>query len=169
MGRSISLPARTRSASSPATRTATLSVPTGARPGLYEGQILITLTGVCRFEVVEELPTPTPYRQVRAGYDLFACDLEPAEEPLEFERPPFLALLRRYLDQRGLGIEWDAVTTAPAGALVNSLSMALPFDTAEKQALLEIPSIEERRAALTALLEIDSAETDDDDEPPPLQ
>src|SRR5437899_1376158 len=33
------------SASSPATRTATLSVPTGARPGLYEGQILITLTG----------------------------------------------------------------------------------------------------------------------------
>jgi len=42
----ISVPsAYTASASSPATRTATLSVPTGARPGLYEGQILITLTG----------------------------------------------------------------------------------------------------------------------------
>jgi Lon protease-like protein len=65
------------------------------------------------------------------------------------------------------------VNTAPAAALVNSLSMALPFDPAEKQALLEAPGLEERRAALTALLEIDSAEAaegdGDDDDPPSLQ
>ena len=46
--------------------------------------------------------------------------------------------------------------------------MGLPFDPAEKQALLEAPDAgRTRREALAALLEIDAA--DDDDEPPPLQ
>jgi Lon protease-like protein len=136
-----------------------------------DGRYLITLTGVCRFEVGEELPTPTPYRQVRADYGLFAEDLKEDADEVEFERAPFLTLLRRYLDQRGLGIEWEAVNVAPAPALINSLSMLLPFDPAEKQALLEAPGLDERRAALSTLLEIDAGlwSEDDDDEPPSLQ
>jgi Lon protease-like protein len=49
--------------------------------------------------------------------------------------------------------------------------MALPFDIGEKQALLEAPSIEDRRLALSALLEIGAAQTSlsDDDSPPSLQ
>ena len=91
------------------------------------------------------------------------------DETVEFERAPFLGLLRRYLDARGLGVEWDAVAAAPAPALINSLAMALPFERAEKQALLEAPSLEERRAALGVLLEIDSASVArEDDEPPPI-
>ena len=95
----------------------------------------------------------------------------PTTTALEFERAPFLTVLRRYLDRRGLGIEWEAANAAPAAALVNSLCMALPFDPAEKQALLEAPRLDDRRAALAALLEIDAASRgdDDDDAPPPLQ
>ncbi|MGH6992063.1 MAG: LON peptidase substrate-binding domain-containing protein, partial [Caulobacteraceae bacterium] len=81
----------------------------------------------------------------------------------------FLALLRRYLDRRGLGIEWDAVAAAPAPALINSLSMALPFEPAEKQALLEAAGLHERREALGTLLEIGAIRSsEDDDEPPPV-
>ena len=48
--------------------------------------------------------------------------------------------------------------------------MALPFDPAEKQALLEAPGLDERREALAALLEIDARRrTRNDDEPPSLQ
>jgi Lon protease-like protein len=46
--------------------------------------------------------------------------------------------------------------------------MALPFDAAEKQALLEARDAETRKAALLALLEIDAA-VDDGDEPPSMQ
>jgi len=135
-----------------------------------DGKYLITLTGVCRFEIGEELSIQAPYRQVLPAWEGFAEDLEVADGDLEFDRQPFLAVLRRYLDHRGLGIEWEAVNVAPATALVNSLAMALPFDVAEKQALLEAPGVEQRRAALTALLEIDAAaEQDDDDDPPSLQ
>ncbi len=65
-------------------------------------------------------------------------------------------------------MEWDAAKQAPAEALINSLAMGLPLDPAEKQALLEAPTLAERSQVLTALLEIDAA-ADDDDEPPPLQ
>ncbi len=135
-----------------------------------DGRYMITLTGVCRFETGEEVAAATPYRQVRPVFARFASDLAPDEATVEFERAPFLALLRRYLDNRGLGIEWDAVSSAPAPALINSLAMALPFDPVEKQALLEAPGLEERREALGALLEIDSLPAaEEDDEPPSLQ
>jgi Lon protease-like protein len=113
----------------------------------------------------------TPYRQVRADFTDFQADLEANGEDLEFERVPFLAALRRYLDVRGLGVDWEAVNAAPGTALINSLCMALPFDIGEKQALLEAPSIEDRRLALSALLEIGAAQTSlsDDDSPPSLQ
>jgi hypothetical protein len=135
-----------------------------------DGKYLIALTGVCRFETGEELPRLTPYRQVRAVYAPFADDLVEDEEDEEFERAPFMALLRRYLDRKGLGVEWEAVASAPGPALVTSLCMALPFEPAEKQALLEAPGLDARLTALAALLAIDAAlEEDDDDTPPSLQ
>jgi Lon protease-like protein len=136
-----------------------------------DGKYLITLTGICRFRLREELSAMTPYRQVSADFTDFQADLEAGVEDVAFERAPFLAVLRRYLDVRGLGVDWDTVNAAPAPALINSLCMALPFDTAEKQALLEAASIEDRRTALSALLEIGAAQISltDDDSPPSLQ
>jgi len=132
-----------------------------------DGRYLITLTGVCRYAVADELLVATPYRQVRADYELYARDLEPGAGEAEFDRAPFLRTLRHYLDHKGLSVEWDAVSAAPGGALINSLAMGLPLDPPEKQALLEAATVDERRRALTALLEIDAA--GDDDEPPPVQ
>lgn len=132
-----------------------------------DGRYMITLTGVSRFEIGDELPVRTPYRQVRARFAPFEDDLREKETPPVIDRARFLKALARYLDQRGLGIDWDTARQAPADALVNSLSMGLPFDPAEKQALLEAVTIADRAEALTALLEIDSA--GGDDEPHSLQ
>lgn len=133
-----------------------------------DGRYLITLTGVCRFELGEELNLKTPYRQVRASYDRFESDLaeDGAEEaPLDV-RTRFAKALKRYLNHRELDIDWETATTAPLEPLVNSLAMGLPFDPAEKQALLEAPDLTDRFDALTTLLEIDCLEDGDDDSPP---
>ncbi|MDB5454706.1 MAG: peptidase lon domain protein [Caulobacter sp.] len=136
-----------------------------------DGRYLVTLTGVCRFQTGEELPVRSPYRQVRARFAPYEADLRDAvaEEALGQDAGPFLQALRRYLDHRGLAIDWTSAESAPLDALVNSLSMALPFDPVEKQALLEAPDLAVRRATLVALLEIDAAGGADDDEPPSLQ
>ncbi len=127
-----------------------------------DGRYMITLTGVARFEVGEELPGGQPYRQVRARFAAFEDDLQEHAAPPAIDRPRFLKALGRYLDHRGIGIDWDTAQQAPADALVNSLAMGLPFDPAEKQALLEAVTLADRAEALVALLEIDSAGGDDE-------
>ncbi|HEY1880209.1 MAG TPA: LON peptidase substrate-binding domain-containing protein [Caulobacteraceae bacterium] len=132
-----------------------------------DGIYLIALTGLIRFETGEELPRLTPYRQVRPSYARFEKDLV-EDEAEEFDRTAFLGLLRRYLEGKGLSIEWEAVAAAPGPALIASLSMALPFDPAEKQALLEAADPDARRATLEALLAIDAALGDEGDDAPPM-
>ncbi|HEY3697363.1 LON peptidase substrate-binding domain-containing protein [Phenylobacterium sp.] len=128
-----------------------------------DGRYLITLTGVCRFQTGEELSTPTPYRQVRAGFDPFAADLTADRRSPQVDRRRFIRALKSYLNHRNLDIDWDTANSAPIDALVNSLAMGLPFAPAEKQALLEARDFARLYEVLTALLEIDALEDGDDD------
>ena len=132
-----------------------------------DGRYMITLTGVCRFGVEDELPAMTPYRQVRPDFGRWAVDLEERDEKVQLDRAFFLGALRRYLGAKGIEVDWEAARQAPEGALINSLAMGLPLDPPEKQALLEAATLADRSRVLAALLEIDAAA--DDDEPPPLQ
>jgi Lon protease-like protein len=134
-----------------------------------DGRYLITLTGVMRFKVVNELSVQSPYRQVRADYAAFEEDLRGPSEDSIFDRHRFLAALKAYLRRHSLDVDWETAEAAPEEALINSLSMALPFEPAEKQALLEAPDLGERREALTALLEIDAAEPGEGGDPHALQ
>jgi Lon protease-like protein len=131
-----------------------------------DGRYLITLTGLSRFKAREELPVMTPYRQLRADFMAFEADLRPVQDDDGFDRIQLLRALKDYLEHRSLDLDWETAKAAPAEALVNSLCMALPFEPAEKQALLEAGDLCERREALVALLEIDAAPIDPDDTPP---
>jgi hypothetical protein len=130
-----------------------------------DGRYLITLTGVCRFEAGEELSVPMPYRQLRARYDRFQADLgeDEAQQASATARNRFAKALKRYLNHRELDIDWETASSAPLEALVNSLAMGLPFEPAEKQALLEAPDLAGRFETLSTLLEIDALEDGDED------
>ena len=129
-----------------------------------DGRYLITLTGCARFRLSSELPAQMPYRQIRADFAPFEADLAaPPTDDSILDREVLLDALRAYLETRGLDIDWDTAETAPPEALVNSLSMALPFDPPEKQALLEARLLTDRAAVLTALMTIDAAGDGDGD------
>ena len=134
-----------------------------------DGRYMITLTGICRFRIAEEIPARSPYRQVRADFQAYAADLIPAPSSAEIGRPGLLEALCLFLEHRGLEIDWDTARDAPAEALVNSLCMALPFEVAEKQALVEAMDLTARARALTTLLSINAADSGDEDTPPSLQ
>lgn len=130
-----------------------------------DGRYLITLSGACRFEAGEELFVPTPYRQVRARYDRFEADLteRPEAQAPDAARSRFARALKRYLNRRELDIDWETAHAAPLEALVTSLAMGLPFGSAEKQALLEAPTLSGRFETLSTLLEIDGVDDGDDE------
>ncbi len=136
-----------------------------------DGRFLITLTGLIRYTIVEEIEPERGYRRVRAALGGFAADLvEQKPEHLPFERRALLDALRRYFANAGVEANWDAIAAMPDVALVVSLCMACPFDPEEKQALLEARDDTERAKALLALLEInafDDRHGDEDDEAEP--
>jgi Lon protease-like protein len=118
-----------------------------------DNRYLITLAGVCRFRVAEEISTLAAYRQVACDFKPFAGDLAQSGDG-DFPRERLLAALKHYLSRRDMKADWKSVMTAPAESLVNALAMMCPFEPAEKQALLEAPSWVERVSTLVALLEI---------------
>jgi uncharacterized protein len=122
-----------------------------------DGRYLITLTGLCRFRLMDELPAAMPYRQARVDFPRYAQDLEPLPADLGEDRQRLMDALTPYLEHRGLRVDWGALYGAPIAQLVNSLAMALPFDHAELQAILEAEDLPARRQILITLLEIDGA------------
>ncbi len=118
-----------------------------------DGRYLITLTGICRFRVVEELETPALFRAVKPDFAPYAGDLVETGDG-DFPRERLLDALTGYLSRRDLKADWKSVMNAPAETLVNALAMLCPFEPAEKQALLEAPGWEERVSTLLALLEM---------------
>jgi hypothetical protein len=121
-----------------------------------DGRCLITLTGICRFRVAEEVAVKTPFRQVRPDYHAYLEDLA-VGGVAEFPRDRLLGALKDYLAQRDLKADWRSVMSAPPETLVNALAMLCPFEPAEKQALIEAQSWSDRVDTLVALLEMSSA------------
>jgi len=70
------------------------------------------------------------------------------------DRDAFFDLLDRFLSGRGMSTDWETLQDADDELLVNSLCMMMNFDTEEKQALLEAPSLSKRRETLETLIEI---------------
>src|SRR5215471_4234948 len=118
-----------------------------------DGRFLITLTGICRFRIGEELPLLEGYRRVVPEWGPFARDLD-GEDETGFDRDRLLRGLRAYFQQHQISADWDAVTAVPGERLVTSVAMICPFDPSEKQALLEAPDLEERARLLTAIVEM---------------
>ncbi|HWK43748.1 MAG TPA: LON peptidase substrate-binding domain-containing protein [Stellaceae bacterium] len=127
-----------------------------------EGErFLITLTGICRFNLVEELPTTRGYRRIvpdwRPYYDDFR---EPTETVIDRER--LLLGLRLFFKVHGLSADWDAIAQTPDERLITSLAMICPFEPSEKQALLEASDLTERSRVLTALIEMSAIDPSSD-------
>ncbi len=119
-----------------------------------DGRYLIVLTGICRFRALEDLPMSSPYRMVKTDWTPFAEDLTPSELD-DGARARLLEALTTYLKRGEYKADWEAVESAPLHTLINSLSAGCPFSNAEKQALLEAQTLEDRCAALITLLQME--------------
>lgn len=118
-----------------------------------DGRYMITLSGVSRFRIGDEIEGFTPYRRFEVNWDGFDRDQGGPEHDKGFDRDAFLRLLDRYFSARDLSADWATLKDADNELLINSLSMLLDFEPEEKQALLEAPSLSTRRETLVTLIE----------------
>ena len=92
----------------------------------------------------------------------FFADLEEDQAAAEVDRPALLKAFRAYLQANDLEADWESVSRAENGMLVNALSMMAPYGPAEKQALLEAADLKTRAETLIAITEITLAREDED-------
>ncbi|MEM7596805.1 MAG: LON peptidase substrate-binding domain-containing protein [Pseudomonadota bacterium] len=118
-----------------------------------DGRYMITLSGMSRFRILEEVDGFTPYRRTRVSWAGFERDMGPTDADPGFDRAKFMNLLSRYFKARELNADWDTLKDADDELLINSLSMLLGFEPEDKQALLEAPSLSTRRETLVTLME----------------
>jgi uncharacterized protein len=122
-----------------------------------DGRYLIQLTGIARFRIEDELTVDTPYRQCNVSYQPFIDDFTARKGEDEVDRKALLRALSAFLKANNLKADWGGIENAPNEALVNALAMMSPYDTAEKQALLEAPDLKTRAQILIAVTEIELA------------
>ncbi|MBL0848669.1 MAG: peptidase S16 [Candidatus Liberibacter ctenarytainae] len=116
-----------------------------------EGHYVVTLTGICRFRLLEEAYQLNFWRCFYIAP--FITDLV-SEENDDVDRVTLLEVFRNYLLANNLEGDWDSLEKATNEVLVNSLAMLSPFSEAEKQALLEAPDFRARTQTLITIMKV---------------
>jgi Lon protease-like protein len=124
---------------------------------LDDGRLLISLTGIARFELADEVMLAKAYRTFAVSYERFLGDFVAGGGEGGVDRQALLGALSTYLEARSLQADWWAIGKATTEALVNSLAVASPYGREEKQALLEAPDLKARAQMLVALAEMELA------------
>lgn len=132
-----------------------------------DGTYAVTLLGMVRFRLLRETGLHRGYRRARIDASSFASDLTDGEDPF-YDRPRMITALRRYCRRRGFGARWSVIEQMDDEALLITLPMICPFPAAEKQALLESGSLNDRARTLQTLLDLAGHEPEEgaSDHPP---
>ncbi len=126
-----------------------------------DGRVTVSLAGIARFAIANELDEPTPFRTARLDFAPYATDFMAGHGEDEVDRPLLLATLKSYLIANDLSADWDRINNASTERLVNTLSILSPYGPEEKQCLLEAADLRARAEALVALAEMELAARDD--------
>jgi Lon protease-like protein len=124
-----------------------------------DGRYLISLKGVCRFDIADEIEPVDGYRRVRADWSPYESDMH-RENNRCLNRNRLFPALRRYFKIHGIEADWEMLGEVADERLVTCLAMICPFDGPEKQALLEASNVDARAETLTTLIEMGAGRHD---------
>jgi hypothetical protein len=122
-----------------------------------DGRLMIILTGVCRFDIQEELAAKRDYRRVKPDWSRFAADYQVSEAQIP-DRPGFFQTLESYCEIKEVEISWQEAKKLKDASLIDLLMTHLPFNITEKQALIESIDLGQRILLLQSFLEMSNAQ-----------
>ena len=118
-----------------------------------DGRYLIALSGVSRFNLMDEIESEKLYRICRVNYENFKQDLSLEKEDIKFSDLELIFKnLKSLFKKQGYVINWKDLEKQSLDQTINALSMASPFSLEEKQILLETPNLVNRRERLEEIL-----------------
>jgi Lon protease-like protein len=101
-----------------------------------DGRVEIQLTGLCRFQIKEELEKTKSYRRVKVDWFPFATDLIVIKDAT-ISGEDVMDVLQPFFDAHHINAQWHSLERVAGSDLVDVLSLNLPFPPEDKQVLLE--------------------------------
>lgn len=118
-----------------------------------DGSAHVTLRGISRFELLELLPTPTPFARAAVDWSDYYYELVGGGvSDVAFDRAAFEKLALRFLALCDMAVDPGEIAAAPDDLLIDSLALMCPFTPIEKQALVTAADHGERAGMLTTLM-----------------
>ena len=107
-----------------------------------DGRVLINLTGLIRFQIIEEIKNDKLYREFKVDYSRFKIDLENANS--DFKIDSLIEKAKIFFKKNGLLLNWKEFERLDKIQRINTLAMISPITIEEKQKLLEAVSVEDK-------------------------
>ena len=115
-----------------------------------DGRILINLTGITRFEIIDEIVNDKLYREFKVNYKNFIEDL--SENKLKIETSSLMQKAKAFFNRNGLLLNWREFENLEQVQKINTLAMISPITNEEKQKLLETILLEEKIKTLEDII-----------------
>ena len=115
-----------------------------------DGRILINLTGITRFQVIEEIDNTKLYREFKVTYERFNQDLNPSSDEVDIEKTTKKAEV--FFKKSGLILNWKEFDKLNKLEKINTLAMISPITNEEKQKLLEAITLKEKNEVLEEII-----------------
>ena len=119
---------------------------------MVDGRLEITLTGLCRFEITEELVTTRGYRLVIPNWSKFEIDCEAQGEPDNATHLSFINTLRNHFSEAEMQVDWEVMEKLDTEDLFHTFFFFLRLSNTDKQMLIEMDTLEQRIIAIVAIL-----------------
>ena len=116
-----------------------------------DGKILINLTGLIRFEVLEEVENSKLYREFKVDYKKFTSDLDPKSENIDIKK--LMEKAKVFFKKNGILLNWDEFNKLNKLQKIDTLSMIAPVTNQEKQKLLESITLNEKVETLGNIID----------------
>ena len=110
-----------------------------------DNRFIISLSGIIRFRIKEELSEEKSYRKFNVDYSEFLSDLQKQEnKKINYDKNDLLNRIRVYFQKINYPIDFNELKKLDWSQLVSTVSMISPFSTVEKQKLIETLKIEDK-------------------------
>ena len=100
-----------------------------------DGRILINLTGVTRFQILDEVQNKKLYREFKVYYKKFVEDIDNFETNVDTKM--LMDKAQSFFKRNGLLLNWREFEKLNPSQRINTLAMIAPISNEEKQKILE--------------------------------
>ena len=115
-----------------------------------DGRILINLTGISRFKILEEISNSKLYREFKVDYKKFEDDVK--TEPFKIDTESLMEISKNFFKRNGLLLNWKEFEKLDQSQRINTLAMISPITNEEKQIMLEAVSIKDKVCTLESII-----------------